>query len=763
MNKIDFQAINATLNAETLVPQWLPDGKRSGSEWVARNPNRADKTPGSFTINLRTGKWADFASGDSGGDLVSLYAYLFHANDNGKAAKELADQQGVRLGDPEVREAAASNLTRLSDKSPTPVLPAPADVAEPKFTHGKFGAPTTVFTYRDTDARVLMHVARFDPAGMRKQILPMTWCRHPDGSERWTWRGITGQAKRPLYGLDRLAANPDADVIVVEGEKAADAGQQLMGNAAVVVTWLGGVETSDRVSLRALAGRRVILLPDQDAQDGKELHEQPGMRAMLNIATGARGIAREVLMVRYTPGERESGWDLADALAEGWTGEDVLKMIGQNAGDPWHVAAPAADEAPVPANDNREPLPQLVPMAATVNPFGFPHLTDRGQPMNTVENLEYMLGQYGIECRYNQVRKQVEVTIPGRDYGADNRANCSLAELGSICARNRMPKGDLADYVKLLADRNTFNPVADWITSKPWDGQSRLDDLFATVQADMDERAKNILIYRWMLSAVAAIFKPHGFVSHGVLVFTGRQGQGKTSWVKSLAPSEMGVVLDGAIVDPANKDTVINAVSHWLVELGELDATFRKADIARLKSFITQPVDKLRRPYDRIESEYQRRTVFFASVNESRYLIDDTGNRRWWTVPVTALDYSHGIDVQQLWAEVLVHFQRGEQWWLTSDELDTLNTVNEEHQAIDPVEERILAAFDWDAPNAGQEMTATDVLLAVGYDKPNRAAATHASAVLQKLTGGKPRRAKHGRFFRMPPRMNGGGYGDRPF
>src|SRR6185295_3060558 len=62
--------------AEELVPRWLPRGRRMGSEWVALNPTRADGRPGSFKINLRSGRWADFATGDAGGDLISLRAYL---------------------------------------------------------------------------------------------------------------------------------------------------------------------------------------------------------------------------------------------------------------------------------------------------------------------------------------------------------------------------------------------------------------------------------------------------------------------------------------------------------------------------------------------------------------------------------------------------------------------------------------------------------------------------------------------------------------
>jgi len=756
MNKLDFAAINDALDAAIIVPQWLPGGHKRGGEYVVANPTRNDKNPGSFTINLRQGNWKDFATNEGGADLVSLYAYIFHDNDQGAAARELADNHGIRL-DNAARAAAheARNVTNLDEAKPKPVFPVPADASAPTFRHPRWGMASQRWAYNDAEGRLLMYVCRFDPEGERKQVVPYSWCKHPDGSERWTWRGITGKDKRPLYGLDRLAALPDADVIVVEGEKTADAAQELFGHNAVAA------------SIRALEGRRVFLWPDFDAQRYRDdhpqagellpLHEQPGMRAMMAIATSAKGKARELHMISYRPDEFAHGWDLADGMAEGWTLHEVMDYMGANAGDPWHIASgkPATPPAPpTPANDND---PSALPLDAAVNPFGFPHMTDKGQPMNTVENLAYVMGEYRIAARYNQVRKNVELTIPGRNYTVDNRANASLAEMTSICARNRMPSSNLAEYIKLLADNHAYNPVCDWITSKPWDGVERIQQLLDTVQVHDDATLKDRLVYRWLLSAVAALFKPFGFTSHGVLVFTGEQGQGKTSWVKSLAPAEMGVVLEGATLDPNNKDTVVNAVSHWLVELGELDATFRKSDIARLKSFVTQGVDKLRRPYDRIESEYPRRTVFFASVNEGRYLVDDTGNRRWWTVPVNSINYTHGLDMQQVWAELLTHYEAGEQHWLTSTEQAALNELNGEHEAVDPVEEMIGRGFEWDAITGigWREMTASEVLQAIGYDKPNKAQATHASKVLRKLTGGEPRKAKAGRFFMMPPRCDG--------
>ncbi|MFO1138351.1 MAG: hypothetical protein U1E41_04655 [Paracoccus sp. (in: a-proteobacteria)] len=93
---IDFARINsAALSAlPSLLSRWLPDGRRMGHEWVARNPTRADQKPGSFRVNMHTGRWADFATDDRGGDPISLAAYLAGTG-QAEAARALADMLGV--------------------------------------------------------------------------------------------------------------------------------------------------------------------------------------------------------------------------------------------------------------------------------------------------------------------------------------------------------------------------------------------------------------------------------------------------------------------------------------------------------------------------------------------------------------------------------------------------------------------------------------------------------------------------------------------
>lgn len=105
--RVDFERVNAVALARLpeLLARWLPDGRTSGREYVARNPTRDDRRPGSFRVNVQTGKWADFATGDRGGDVVSLAAYLGGLSQL-EAARRLADMLGV--GDGRGRDVRAA-------------------------------------------------------------------------------------------------------------------------------------------------------------------------------------------------------------------------------------------------------------------------------------------------------------------------------------------------------------------------------------------------------------------------------------------------------------------------------------------------------------------------------------------------------------------------------------------------------------------------------------------------------------------------------
>jgi len=398
-----------------------------------------------------------------------------------------------------------------------------------------------------------------------------------------------------------------------------------------------------------------------------------------------------------------------------------------------------------------------VKIGQMIGSFAFPDLTKDDAPKATLTNFRFMLDTYGVTAKYNVMAKKPEFMIPGMYAVAEEWDNAAFAELESMCELNNMSSNKATSYALRVAAENPYHPVADWITAKPWDGMPRLEKFFNTVkvQEGYPKKLRDILIYRWMISAVAAIFNEDGFESRGVLVFTGAQSIGKTRWFKRLAPRSAKAVLDGAIIDPENRDSVVRAVSHWIVELGELDGLFKKADIARLKAFVTMPFDKLRQPYAKAVSQYQRRTVFCGSVNDAAFLVDDTGNTRWWTVAVEALDYQHKIDMQQVWAEIYEHYEAGERWHLSKEEEAILNEENQNYEVPDPIEEKLRAKFDWANQNEAEwrAMTATEILRAIGYDHPNKGQAGSIGRILKKITGKTAARiGKHGtRKHLVPP------------
>jgi len=380
-----------------------------------------------------------------------------------------------------------------------------------------------------------------------------------------------------------------------------------------------------------------------------------------------------------------------------------------------------------------------------------PHMKD-GMVLQHYENLEVILKTLGVIARYDVIKKEESVLIPEQSFGIDNQSNNSLAWVISECSLFGFPTAKAPEFLSLIADKNRFNPVVTWIESKPWDKISRLEDFYATVTCETEEQdyTKKIFMKRWMVSAIAAAYTTEGFTSRGMLVFQGDQNIGKTHWFRNLVPHHLGLTKDGYILRPDNKDSVLSACSKWLVELGELDATFKKADIASLKAFISTKQDVVRRPYARKDSHYERRTVFFGSVNDDRFL-NDTANSRYWVVPVVKINHSHNLDMQQIWAEFKLLFDAGESPYLLEQENHLLTESNETFKTTCPIEERINTGLAWSAPkDRWRWAQSTDILRDLGINDPSRSQAQQCGHALKKKNINKTRKSG-GYVYLVPP------------
>lgn len=375
----------------------------------------------------------------------------------------------------------------------------------------------------------------------------------------------------------------------------------------------------------------------------------------------------------------------------------------------------------------------------------------------TLENISFLLQHHGITVRYDCIKKKLRIAIPGHTGTTDNADNTAITLIISLVTLNGMAIGQVPAVVEAIADRNLYNPVAEWISSRPWDGVDRLPELFETLQEreGFSPQLKRILIYKWLVSAAAAAILPRGFKARGVLTFQGPQGIGKTSWVMALINDQLlreSVIKVDHLLDPHNKDSILGAITHWIVEIGELDSSFKK-DVARLKGVLTSDSDKVRRPYAKTESEYQRRTVFCATVNEENFLVDSTGNTRWWTLPLVSINFNHEIDMQQVFAQLAVDVQEGAQWWLTADEERLLEQHNSHHRSISLVRERLMEIIDLE--RVGEPglpaMGTVETFAKMGVQYPSNGDTKELTAILRELLG--PSK-KHGGTlkWRMPLR-----------
>jgi putative DNA primase/helicase len=406
-------------------------------------------------------------------------------------------------------------------------------------------------------------------------------------------------------------------------------------------------------------------------------------------------------------------------------------------------------------------LPLSQPLPANKS---FPHKPSIGFYIYpaTLDNLAFLFEQYGVVVRYNVIKKRILVIIPGLTSSVDNADNTAFTHILHLAKMNHLSTSDLAGLIDAIADKNLYNPVVDWIHSKSWDCVDRLPNIYATIETadDFPRDFKETLMRKWLMSAVAAALKPSGFKARGVLTLQGAQGIGKTSWLSSLVPDEalrFTLVKTDHHLDAGNKDSIMTAVSHWLVEIGELDSSFRK-DVARLKGFLTSDSDKLRRPYARGDSEYARKTVFFASVNQEDFLVDSTGNSRFWTIPATKINYQHGIDMQQLWAQLAVLFNEGETWWLTPEEEAQLDRFNANHRSVSSLREQIQDWFDMSLLANDSKLpalTATQVLQRLDIKSPTNPQTRECGSILRELLG-TPKKIRGSMKWRVPVDFDAG-------
>ena len=521
------------------------------------------------------------------------------------------------------------------------------------------------------------------------------------------------------WGSAEPPSRGDREVFLCEGFATGATVHEATGRT-VVVAWDCGNLPKVAELLRSRYPGRLVLAADND-------HRTPGNPGLAAAFELAERFGIPFASPVFEADEAGSDWnDYAALHGIERTAEEIFLRLEEN--------------RKVPELEKHYAWPRWV------------HERKNGAPMGTLENLQVLLRHEGVGVWYDEIKKDVCYSLPetmeGGKFGKDNQANSIFALVVSLCEQHRFPTSNLPLFLDAIADMGRRNAVRDWIRIRGWDEKDRIGALTETLTLAewFPDRMKRLLLKRWLISAVAACFEREGFKARGVLVLQGAQAIGKTSWLAALVPRGSDWFLDSVALDPEDKDSLKRVISHWIIELGELEATFKKADINKLKSYITSPVDVVRLPWARKFSDFPRRTVFCASVNQAEFLVDTTGNSRWWCLPCRRINYKHGIDLQQLWAQALSLYRAGEPWWLTKDEERDLDDLNRYFEAGDEIEDLIAGGWNWDEyerdleANLGGWMNATSILKSCGMQNPTKMQVRRAGEVLRKLTGREPER-----------------------
>ena len=637
---INYPAVAAALlaQADSLVAEWFPYGKPRGREWLVGNLN--GEAGESLSINRETGQWADFSTPDlKGGDLISLYAAA-HNLTQAQAARALGGSNDSRYAGN--GHAAPEPDAPLQRPPHTEFLPA-------MFKHSHHGTPVVQWVYRDA-AGALFVVARYAGHGDKKEIVPWVWA----GSK---WLARAPPKPRPLYGLDRLAALGGRPVLVVEGEKAADAGQRYW-KTRPCLTWFGGVGGVLHADFSPLAGLAVDLWPDND---------DPGREAMARVA---QILLRLGCVVRVVdPSEFDAGWDLADGEIDGIAVANLaayarnhIKVVELPVETP--VEPPKRQQAqrvqalPAPGTVTVEPTPPPSSLVAKWQAAGLA-LKGNGGAVSHQSNVSKIIH---LRCNCGEMDVYYDefshrIFNAGQPW-ADQDTLQFTSWLQVSYGLNDLRSAVVFDGVAAYAYSRRRHPPRDWMSGLEWDGVERLKDLLP-VGAGAKRTPYTEAVGRcFMVGMVARIMQP-GCKVDSMPVFEGGQGIKKTTMLALIGGDYFAEIHESM----KSKDFYLAITGKMLCEIAELNS-MRQSDIERVKGITSTSVDRFRAPYGRVAQDYPRSCVFAGTTNKYDWNTDETGARRFWPVRCGNI-YEGWLRAQRdaLFAEAAARFKRGEPWW----------------------------------------------------------------------------------------------------
>lgn len=262
-------------------------------------------------------------------------------------------------------------------------------------------------------------------------------------------------------------------------------------------------------------------------------------------------------------------------------------------------------------------------------------------------------------------------------------------------------KDKIFDAVNVVAMQHSFHPVRDYLDACAWDGVPRVETLLVDYLGAEDNEYTRAVTRKSLVAAVARIYRP-GCKFDYMLTLRGRQGLGKSALIAKLG----GPWFSDSFTTMQGKDAYEQVQGVWIMEVGEL-AGMRKAEAETIKLYVSKQADRFRPAYGRRLQEFPRQCIFIGTTNETQFLRDTTGNRRFWVVDTpNTPDHDLWSDltpetVAQVWGEAVQLYKKGEALFLP--------------RRIEAMAREVQAAYEEENPRVGVVAAYLDRLLPAGW------------------------------------------------
>jgi hypothetical protein len=316
---------------------------------------------------------------------------------------------------------------------------------------------------------------------------------------------------------------------------------------------------------------------------------------------------------------------------------------------------------------------------------------DKPKPTQ-IDRLELFLSTRYV-FRHNMVSGKLEFQYFGKkkwNVMNDFIENSMLRE----CLKGRI-KTNLSSLRNLLYSDfcPLYNPFEDYFFNlQTYDEKTDyITELANTITTTKQELWQQCF-KKWLVAMVGCVLDDK-VINHTVIVFSGKQGLGKTTWVEKLVPKQLKEYLFSGTINPNNKDTLVQLAECMLINLDELE-NLNRSEIGSLKEIITKTQIRMRKAYGHNNETMPRRASFAGSVNTAQFLNDSTGSRRFLCFELEGIKYQHDVDINMAFSQALFLFKSGFRFWFDQEEIKSITENNEQYQLHSPEEELLLTWFE---------------------------------------------------------------------